>query len=157
MPALFAVYNPVSAKSNVGIVEDKRRNCESYAIIFALVTGILFRVLLKSHCYTNCITARRRVFAITTRVRLARPAKKLSGTARRERDPLRWASILLRIRLPEPSKYKRIAKGFEDRPEESCGQINFSAAAVVKQDLKSISRAGTHAHNSIHSSTPAAR
>ena len=58
---------------------------------------------------------------------------------------------------PNLGEQKRIAKGFKDRPEESCGQIDFSASAIVKQHLKSVSLAGAHAHNSIHSSTPAVR
>jgi hypothetical protein len=57
---------------------------------------------------------------------------------------------------PGPGEQKRIAKGFKDRPEEPRGEIDFSAPAIVKQQVKSVSLASAHTHNSIHYSTPAA-
>ena len=65
-----------------------------------------------------------------------------------------YCAILVYLNLGEQ---KRIAKGFKDRPEEPSGEINFFAPAIVKQQMKSVSLAGAHANNSIHSSTPAAR
>ncbi len=42
-----------------------------------------------------------------------------------------------------------IAKGFKDRPEEPCGEINFSAPPIVKQQVKGVTRARAHAYNSV--------
>lgn len=81
---------------------------------------------------------------ITKRAHRARPAKKLSGTARQERDPLQWAYRTILV-YPNLGEQNRIAKGFKHRPEEPCG----SARAVVKQHVKSVSLTGARAHNTM--------